>query len=904
MTDSWDWIERQRRRQHRGKLLPSIVLFAIIAYAFYALDRASILSDIGLKSTSTESSKSSVEPSSSRNRHDVLLPGETTNSSNDTKELQNPPRPNLGPSESSVRIPEPSIPAPSIVDRTQTPDKEFELPDDGQTRRSSDSFESKYQQLEQLVSKLDANECVGELLKFRSGRKEISPIRLANILGHVTARQWLELAESEIEKASPDSYGFAEVWLPVASVWSILGNVIESREAMRRVRKAIPRMTNPERQVEMVIDLVDHELFDRRLVDSLFNEAVATAAQVGDRFPRRTCYAHLSGLASVLGKQSDAASLLEIALDPEKNAHISTKIHRDDLLIFEAKAASWSKQPESIEYLASELERMNGPHQEQFGLCYAYAALAAIRNNDMKAFFRTMFKAESAFSTEKFRSNHSYNYVMRFGEAYLKARQWQNAVIVANNIPDPNLQASILFRVLAESPQHVPSFNLPNLFDEFGDGRWGTYGIASYVEHRLRLGDDALDLLEWIRALENPALRGAAYTGVARSADVIGTPLNPERELVRDIGKPDIAVPRSLVERAQGIASKLDDPVESATGWLEVARTWRLSQREKSYQDAISSFHDCCFAAWVNIWKQRPPASRGYDGSYHDDYSRRHAVEQDEIARLIECERHLAELQVELGDTDGALYTCLRIANHAGFIDKPVDYVNWQFTFLESVMTRIRDATGIRPEVLLPRHILRDSRTAPFVKAMALAWTSETTRLKSHIEQMRAREKADAIGRSFAELAIVYAQSGDIEGYRGARRAAFSEFNRSQSSAPMKSVLAVADAIAGEFALAKDNIVEGEVAWFDGRARPRSLIAVGLANAGSWEDAVIQAQAVSVQSPFYRSQAWRAVAQSRFQKATESEREGLLAWVDSLENPIDQIAAFCGLALSAEATSR
>ena len=41
-------------------------------------------------------------------------------------------------------------------------------------------------------------------------------------------------------------------------------------------------------------------------------------------------------------------------------------------------------------------------------------------------------------------------------------RRWRAAVIVANNIPDPYVRASLLFRIMKDAPQEIRTRNLPS----------------------------------------------------------------------------------------------------------------------------------------------------------------------------------------------------------------------------------------------------------------------------------------------------------------------------------------------------------------------------------------------------------------------------------------------------------
>jgi len=117
----------------------------------------------------------------------------------------------------------------------------------------------------------------------------------------------------------------------------------------------------------------------------------------------------------------------------------------------------------------------------------------------------------------------------------------------------------------------------------------------------------------------------------------------------------------------------------------------------------------------------------------------------------------------------------------------------------------------------------------------------------------------------------------------------------------MKLILATADALAGEFALAESNLVRGTLVLFGDSNRPRQQLAVSLAADGQWEKALDHARHVSPNQPLYRSKAWAAVAEARLQDHPQSRNE-IIEWVDSLQSPLDKTAAYCGLALASVAS--
>jgi len=89
-------------------------------------------------------------------------------------------------------------------------------------------------------------DAIEKLIAFREQYPDHPRLsELGNVVAEVGHKGWLKWAASEMEACSPDSAAFFEAWLPIASAWSIFGEQAEQREAMRRAREAIPRLTSP-----------------------------------------------------------------------------------------------------------------------------------------------------------------------------------------------------------------------------------------------------------------------------------------------------------------------------------------------------------------------------------------------------------------------------------------------------------------------------------------------------------------------------------------------------------------------------------------------------------------------------------------------------------------------------------
>ena len=46
--------------------------------------------------------------------------------------------------------------------------------------------------------------------------------------------------------------------------------------------------------------------------------------------------------------------------------------------------------------------------------------------------------------------------------------------------------------------------------------------VTGYVEHQFRTGEDPFSVIRWAQSLSRPALRAAAFAGIARASGTIG----------------------------------------------------------------------------------------------------------------------------------------------------------------------------------------------------------------------------------------------------------------------------------------------------------------------------------------------------------------------------------------------
>lgn len=746
----------------------------------------------------------------------------------------------------------------------------------------------------------DSREILSALVNFSVSHPEHPRLdELERSLKKLTHDKWLSMASRELMTAAPNDSGFSEGWLPIASAWQLVGNEPEAREAMRQAIAALPRMTQPSRAVESVIDLCQYESFNPALGKQLLENAETTCKQISHMQIRSNHLANLSGLAEKLGYASHSERLLQLSISP---ANLKVEFGETERLILNqrARAASWTESPETIFAMCEKMEKLKYPKALINANAYGHAAIAAARRGDRPQFYRAILRTENALAPVPIHDFPNYHYTLRLAEANILQRRWRAAVTVANNIPDPYLRASVLFRVMKFAPQEVRGNDLPELFERFAEQRWSSPACSSHVEHRIRSGDNLLSVIQWSMSLPLASLRAAAFAGIARSVGTATDVGDSRIEVLVDIPV-DIADFTSLMSEAEETAFQIQEPLKAAFVWIQIARTWNLLGKNQRYQQAIANFDDQIFDAWADVWQQRSSVKRSYNGGYVYTNTGHRADEKRAVERIIECHRHLATMQADLGDSSGAMETCLNLANAAGFINSKATFDEQNFLYIKALLNRLHEDTNVGPEAIL----LVKYRSYGYNRSLMAAWAKDLPSLRGSVVDLvqnsrrrgnTAQERAQAV-RGYGELAILNAERGNLAEYRDARRSAQSRIDTGHGGAEMKNVLATADALAGEFALAEANLVGGTVVWFGDANRPRRQLAISLAAKGRWSDAMEQASKISNSQALYRAEAWTSVAEARLNNSSES-HEQTLDWANSLEPQVDRAAVFCGLALA------
>jgi len=964
MTNSWEWVEKHNKRERQRKRFRIFGIILMLFFLLFVIGIPPIFklndepqptdSDRGGQSEETVADTQEqppLQPDADRTAASDVAESERTkndNSSVETPENTDPPPVELAPpsiaNSNPVPVPEEPTPDPEQqkaaesaiarlkrqIERVDSDGGRLEKYGGEQWKSIQALAESAYRiddpaiaietatkasnQLDALIPELDYTEFRGrirgqddrivldELVKFRSSHSGHPRLHeLEQALTEFSREKWLGMATEELKAAAPNDAGYSEAWLPIASAWQLVGNDAEAREAVRQAIEALPRLTLPERVIESTIEVCQHESFDKASSERLITNAAEMCEQVSNLRLRGNYYARLSGLSRKLNLDAFASDLLTRSLALIEKDGLSS-VWQKQTLTQQARAASWTESPEAVLTICGKIEELRHPKPLVNANAYGHAAIAAARHNDQSQFFKAMLLTENALAPVRVYDFPNYLYAVRLAEANMLHRRWRAAVIVANNIPDPYVRASLLFRIMKDAPQEVRTRNLPELFQRFAEQRWASPACAGHAEHRIRSGESLLSVADWTQSLPLASQRAAAFAGIARS---VGT-----TTVADDQGKPEPTVPvdlddtDSLMGEAERVAHQIQEPLDSAFVWLQIARTWNLLGKTQPYRQATTHLDDRLFDAWTGVWEDRPPVKRSYNGGYIDTDDRHRDDEEYTVEMIIACHRHLAEMQADLGDSRGAMESVLNWANAAGFMNATATCNDWNFLHMKAILNRLHGTVDVGPDAIP----LAEHRSHRYTSALMAAWAKEIPTLEAALPELvehsnrklgSANERAQA-ARAYAELAILYAERGNMEGYRNARRSAQSLITQGRAGSEMKLILATADALAGEFALAESNLVRGTLAWYGDVNLPRAQLAVSLAADGQWEKALGQAEKVSATQPLYRTQAWSAVAEARLKDGSQSP-EATLDWARSLEPQVDRAAAYCGLSLATEA---
>lgn len=932
MEESWDWVDEQRRRQRQRR---RFYIFGLLI---------SLPAFLTMYSMVNPSSSSRIRPATQHNRQATPRPHvenkESPPESDALGALGRSPAELITPPEKSEALVDQHVAqsrrepfdaarpaarraltrledtldrldaqrcnqfAPDLwreINSLKVAAAELANPDDAMT-----AVERALQLLESLPALLDTREVLAEansqpisvtLANLISVRQRFAdqpfPSEAEEWLRSVTRGDWLNLADHQLSRATSDDPGLAEAWLSIAEVWHLAGNDSETRESIRRGRESLARMVDAERMIESAIKHCGHDAFNSTFADDVIRRAAVACEDVADTGTRGGFYADLAGLAFKFGEDTIATELLEKAIGPtgvEPEFGVTEKM----ILLRRCRTASWTEPAASVLKYCEQIERRPYPSPMINSAAYSYAAMAAARRDDRTGFVCAMLRAETAIAPRGICDYPNYLAAVRLAEANIQHRRWKAAVVIANNIPDPYRRGSLLLRVMKDSPQDVRTRNPDELFRRFSNLSGATSGISGYTEHQIRTGKPLLDVVFWIDHLPHASQRAAAFAGFAKThPGVSQTQLLRHRTAAADQPNPNFADPDALMRFAEQTASEVTDPVVAAFAWLEIARTWHRLDKPTKYRDSITNIHASLMDAWHHVWLVRPPVRRSVNGGFVYADDRHRPSERDVVQNIAICQRELAGLQVQAADFEGALETVLDLANVSGFLADTQASSDFNFLYLQALLTRMQSETGVSPDVLI-RH---DALPGPYPRALVAAWTDNIAGMQQEIEHLTLPSQRGQLARACGELAILHAKRGNHADYLRARRRAFALIGENRVPNEIKLVLAVADAHAGDFALAERNLVNGSLPWFGDASVPRSLLAVKLAQSNRWPQAMVHTEKVSHNYPVLRSAAWSAIAQARYEPTPSKQ---LIDWASSLAKSSDRVAVWCGFALAAD----
>ena len=296
---------------------------------------------------------------------------------------------------------------------------------------------------------------------------------------------------------------------------------------------------------------------------------------------------------------------------------------------------------------------------------------------------------------------------------------------------------------------------------------------------------------------------------------------------------------------------------------------------------------------------------------YYADYSkfwfdRPHREQQHETTtamNISECLIRLAEMQAEFGDTEVALETCIDAARETHLLrdgESDFSYLEQLSVRMQALVARSTHPVSIRADAFeLDYHRVRPWTDRTLRVALLVVWSGDVAGTHRLIEKIRTERgnsyRSHDQARIWAELAVLFARSGETDNYRTARRTSLCFIEGRNTAEATRLLLAEADALAGEFPLAPKNLVRGSLMWYGDADRPRSALAIQLAKAGRWQDASEHFEEVT--DPWWRLPVADAVAQARSAAGDESP-EDLLNWALEQKSLVNRVGALCGLALA------
>lgn len=777
--------------------------------------------------------------------------------------------------------------------------------------------EFQWRQLKFDLSNVPGSERASVLVQFWSAYPKHAKVNEAEkLLRDIDSLTWLHKAEDSNTQSMVTDGGIAEAWMAIADAWQLLSDDDLSKLASFKARHAISRMTTVERAIESGIELVaasDSPIAD---TEAWLESLASMARSVGIPLLQRSYLAELAGWAQIRGYKGLSERLTVSACDSQG---LSGTYARDYLPQYRrCHVLSFTGEFDSILGVAERLKKYNGsrgydPLYANAG-CFAFAALAAAKQNKVVDYSKAMLLAESQLAGLNHMSAPTYHYLERLAEADLAMGRLDAANIIANQLPDPSTRASLLFRILLLDKERLCAADLRDVFGQHGTDRWGARALAMYVESQMSSEADPFKLLNWIESLDSKALKAAGYAGFARAAFHRSNRSNqlPAIETSFESSAVHIALtqtnvvdPSQIMQRAERELPLLQDPLAAAYACAQMADIYYRQDRIASYERMIGNTRQHAFQLWQEAWQDRPKPIASFDGSYQLKYSKPEIrrANQRAIGDLAEYYFNLARLQLQLGDAPGALESILMLIRTAGYQTEVKGATRVAYLVSESLLAG--DALeksdlpvfGIGPRLLN----VPTTTSSIYSRALIAAWSNQLAQLQQCVEELEdSPHKGNAqVARVYGELAVLHAKRGEVPAYVAARRKAASLIENRSDLGSLKLILAEADALAGDYQLAEDGLVSGRLAWYGTVSRPRSVLAQQLAADGEFKRAELHAKQIGDSGSFESMRAWSAIATSKMVQLSDSSNEEsldeLLRWVESLPQPEIRIAARCGL---------
>ncbi len=706
------------------------------------------------------------------------------------------------------------------------------------------------------------------------------------------SERWMELAREEVQLMAADDPGFAEILLAVADYHASRGDDDAARQSGEQAWTRAARMTDPNRAAEsgrLALQRLWPSLPETRRKE-LHSQCVQLASQASNVTLRIELLADLAAQLRSLGDAAGAKLLLDQAITDVQNSRVNLGTYWPNIL--RCRTLSRSESPQALFEICVTIPKYNGSRGfDPFPantMSYAYAAQAAIHAGSPSEATRGLLLAEAQQLDITGPNEDNCHARSILAQTDCLQQNWRRALISAFNLEDWNRRAPLVFQVMQAAPHEVPEELAWRTMQARPTQHGACLAVAHYLPTLKNEADWLTERIPTILSGKATSFRAAAFIGLARRASKSTLTVPSATRSSRP--EPQLHEVRSLLETAEWDVHLLQMPLERAWASLWIALCWQRLDQPASYHRACQQVHDHLFVAWQGYWRGEQPAnSRDPAGEYRSSQNR-----TKELARIIECYLSFAEAQAFLlKDAPGALATCMDAAR--------ASELQYQAKYdpkvrLKLVFQAVHRECGL-PTGLLDTALFHSNHFIPLLEAASVGDITTVEQRLQLIEKDGAGydfKKEDCLARGYAELAILTARSGNLPAYQAARRKALGQIQSHGASESILLPIHEADAYAGEFSLAMNlKRDRGPLPLYGGTSRPQAALCIELSVARRSDEALKHLPPLS--QPYWRIQAMHAIAAARRQHEPEADH---LAWLATLPEPIDRIAALCGLALN------